>query len=322
MIFPWQTAQWEQLARAKRENRLPHALLLSGIAGIGKMIFADHFARALLCQHEGDDISFCGRCHSCLLIAGRTHPNVLWLEPEEDSRTIKIDQVRAVSDFINQSSLQGDTRIVIINPANAMNINAANALLKTLEEPSKGALLMLISNQYEGLPATILSRCQKVSFSRPETAQALRWLAEQPEKITEPALLLRLANGAPLAALQLMRDDALNARQTLFKALYSLSQQHTDPIKTAAQLKDMEPVKLLDDMLSWTMDIMRLQLGGDTTELINTDFEKQIQDLTQRTKLADNVKRLNYLQAMRGQLASGLNLNKQLIAENALMRFL
>ena len=168
MIFPWQVNQWQQLLQAKSQQRLAHAMLFTGLPGIGKAIFAQHFSSALLCQKLNPDGNPCDRCHSCRLIAGRAHPNMLWLEPEKPGQAIKIDQVRDVSEFISQTSLQGDYRIVIINPADDMNTNAANALLKTLEEPSSGAHLILISNQNERLPATILSRCQRVVFQRPE----------------------------------------------------------------------------------------------------------------------------------------------------------
>ena len=90
-----------------------------------------------------DNNYYCGTCHACRLIAGRAHPNVLWVEPEKEGQTIKVDQIREVSEFVNQSSLQGVHRIVLINPANAMNMHAANALLKTLEEPSSGAIIFI-----------------------------------------------------------------------------------------------------------------------------------------------------------------------------------
>src|SRR5690348_7730311 len=99
MIFPWQTQQWNKLWHAKESNRLPHALLFVGIPGTGKMQFADNFARALLCQ-ESITEGACYRCHACRLITGKSHPNVLWVEPEKDGHAIKVDQIRAVNEFI------------------------------------------------------------------------------------------------------------------------------------------------------------------------------------------------------------------------------
>src|SRR5436190_5622246 len=122
MIFPWQESQWLQLTRMQADARLPHALLFTGMAGIGKAIFANTFAHQLFCQAKST--APCYQCHACRLIKGHTHPNVLWIEPEKEGGTIKVDQIREVTEFISHSSLQGDYRLVMINPANDMNINA------------------------------------------------------------------------------------------------------------------------------------------------------------------------------------------------------
>lgn len=327
MIFPWQAEQWRQLWQAKCEQRLPHALLFSGIPGTGKAQFADGFSRALLCQHSPsspdvrDNNYYCDTCHACRLIAGRAHPNVLWIEPEKDGHTIKIDQIRVVADFINQTSLQGEFRIVIINPANYMNVNSANALLKTLEEPSSGAILILVSDQSAKLPATILSRCQRIVFPRPQAEQAMNWLRQElPNENHE--LLLRLAHGAPLAARQLVDNEILNIRQDLFAALYALGGKQGDPVKSAAKIQDNDPLRLLDFMLGWMMDLLRLQLSGDEGRIINSDYLEQLNDLRQRTQINNNARFMQYLQQLRGQISAGLNLNKQLILETVLIKWM
>jgi DNA polymerase-3 subunit delta' len=324
MIFPWQVEQWQQLWQAKCDQRLPHALLFSGLAGTGKAQFADNFARALLCSTQSADNHYaCGTCHSCRLMAGRAHQNVLWIEPEKDGHTIKIDQVRSVSEYINQTSLQGNLRIVIINPANYMNTNSANALLKTLEEPSSGAVIILVSDQPAQLPATILSRCQRMVFPRPRPEQALTWLKQQltiPD--TNHELLLRVAQGAPLAALQLVKNEILTMRQDLFTALYALAQQQADPIKSAATIQDNDPLRLLDFMLVWIMDLLRLQLSGDEEMITNRDYLSQLSELKQSTELNANTKFMQYLQQIRGQVSVGVNFNKQLLLENILIRWM
>src|SRR5438045_2591489 len=177
MIFPWQQEQWQQLWRAKQENRLPHALLCTGMAGIGKTQFIEEFVRAYCCTQSSDNLE-CA-CHSCRLIENKSHPNVLWMQPEKIGSAIKVDQIREVSEFVQLTSLQDAFRIVVINPADAMNTNAANALLKTLEEPADGALIILISNYASQLPATVLSRCQRLVLSRPSTELGLNWLKKQ-----------------------------------------------------------------------------------------------------------------------------------------------
>jgi len=324
MRFPWQKQQWQQLWYAKQENRLAHALLFSGIKGTGKSHFADHFARALLCQASNTsstDTLNC-HCHSCRLMTGKAHPNMLWIMPEKDSQAIKIDQIREVSEFINQTSLQGAYRIVIINPAQQMNKNAANALLKTLEEPPLGALLMLICDQLAHLPATILSRCQHVLFSRPSLEQSLPWLKEQLKSDQhDPDLLLRLTHGAPLAAIQFVKDEVLPVRQHLFQTLYALIQQQADPIQAATSLSGIDSLRFLDFLLSFIVDILRLQLGASANRIVNADFATQIMTLHQDTLLNKNIKFMEYLQQLRGQICTGINMNKQLMIENVLIHW-
>ncbi len=345
MRLPWQTQQWQQLWHAKQEHRLPHALLFAGMAGTGKFQFANHFAATLLCQKlaipaeeaqgalrpnlarsapcassaetSGDT------CHSCRLMAGKVHPNMLWITPEKEGQAIKIDQIREVFEFIHQTSLQGEYRIVIIHPANQMNLNAANALLKTLEEPPAGSLLILISNQLSPLPATILSRCQSIFFPCPPIEQALPWLKEQltSKEAVNPLLLLRLTQGAPLAALQFVQEGVLSVRQHLFQTLYALSQQQADPIKAATTLSDIDLIRFLDFMLSWILDILRLQLDGNTNAIMNEDFATQITELHQDTLLHHNIKFMDYLQQLRGQICAGINMNKQLLIESVLVRW-
>lgn len=323
MILSWQMQQWQALWRAKQSGRLPHALLLSGVAGIGKVAFAQHFSHALFCQQVTSEGMACDTCHACRLIKGGVHPSVLWLSPEKAGAAIKIDQVREVNEFVSQSSLQGNYRLVVINPADDMNANAANALLKTLEEPAAAAVILLISHQSGRLPATILSRCQRITLPRPKTDEALTWLQDKiTDKSIDAGLLLNLANGAPLAALQLIETDNLTLRQHLFQALVLLSQKQQDPIQSAASVKELEPIPFLDFLLSWVMDLLRLQLGSTENEIVNQDFAKQLSALTQHIPLRENTAFMHYVQQLRAQLCAGLNMNKPLMMESVLIRWM
>jgi DNA polymerase III subunit delta' len=335
MVFPWQIEQWRQLLRAKKDNRLPHALLFTGIKGTGKTHFAECFIRALLCQRpqsllmtantcaELSDTPEVCTCHACRLITGRVHPNLLWVGPEKEGQSIKIDQVRDVSEFINQTSLQGECRIVIIHPAHHMNANAANALLKTLEEPASGAVIILISDQTSRLPATILSRCQHIAFPRPPTSLAIAWVKRQlAENTVDAGLILKLAHGAPLAAIDFVKNKILSLRQDLFQALYLLSQHQSDPIKSAVKIQDIDSLHLLDFMLAWMMDLLRLQLGSHASNMVNSDFSMQLSELSQRTHVRNNTRYMEYLQQLRAQICSGINFNKLLMVENLFVRWM
>lgn len=196
MIFPWHEPYWQQLLFANKSKRLPHALLLSGLSGLGKALFAERFIRLLLCERKNLIDHSCkgNECHACHLITNRSHPNILWLFPEKD--TIKVDQIRQANEFAQHSSFTDDYRFVLINPANAMNISAANALLKTLEEPPAQVILILISDAPYCLPATIRSRCQRLHFQLPDQQNALSWLqANLSTQTIAPELLLKLARG-------------------------------------------------------------------------------------------------------------------------------
>jgi DNA polymerase-3 subunit delta' len=329
MVFPWQKEQWHQLWQALLNNRLPHALLFTGIAGTGKAEFAGHFTRLLLCQNrlptDTDVFNATAQCtcHACRLISGRTHPNVLWIEPDKEGQAIKVDQIREVSEFINQTSLQGEYRIVIINPADRMNTNASNALLKTLEEPSSGAVLILITDQASHLPATILSRCQHIMFPRPQATLAIEWLKNQlPDSSMDAELILNLSNGAPLAALEFVTKEIPIVRHDLFQALYGLSKHETDPIQLAAQLQDIDSLRLLDFMLTWITDLLRLQSGSEKNTIINRDFAPQLAEIGQRSQISNNLRFMDYLLQLRGQICSGINFNKTLMIENLLIRWM
>lgn len=319
MIFSWQATQWAQLSRMLHDKRLPHALLFTGLSGIGKSIFADAYSYLLFCQTPVNEMP-CYKCHACRLVKGRAHPNVLWIEPEKKGSAIKVDQIRAVTEFINQSSFQGEYRVVIINPANNMNINAANALLKTLEEPSSGALLILVSDLRARLPATILSRCQRIVFKVPPTQLALDWLAQKMPEVANREFLLKMAEGAPLAAVELLEDDIMASRATLFQAFIALSKKQGDPIKTAAGLQKVDELTLIDLALSFVCDLMRLHNG--INDIINQDYQPSLLDIQKVKDEQSNHQFLNYLQQLRKQVCEGVNLNKQLLVESILLNWM
>ncbi|MDE2117918.1 MAG: DNA polymerase III subunit delta', partial [Betaproteobacteria bacterium] len=175
-IYPWQKNDWVRLQELRK--RPPHALLFKGSRGIGKLDLTMNFAQLLLCQKPGESGFACGKCPSCHWLEQDSHPDFRLLQPEalslggeesesgkKPSKQISVDQIRGLADFIGMSAHQGGRRVVIIHPAEAMNINAANALLKNLEEPPPGLLFILVSHKPQQLLPTILSRC--LSFNLP-----------------------------------------------------------------------------------------------------------------------------------------------------------
>lgn len=322
MKYPWQEKQWHQLWQAVQANRLPHGLLLSGMAGTGKYQFALHFAQALLCQQVAQNGEPCGNCHACRLVLTAAHPNLTLVAPEEAGHAIKVDQIRTLSEFVQQSSMQHGLRVAIINPAHNMNLNAANALLKTLEEPAAGAIIILVTDQSGHLPATIKSRCQRILFSRPDQALALQWLRDEMGKNDLPAeQALRIAHGAPLTAKALAQQDLLPLRAELFQSLEQLALQKADPLKLAAQWQKVDPVQWLDLLSGWMSDVLRLQLGVARESLVNQDYCEAIARTAERIALQRNHEIMQRAVRMRNQMSNGINFNKQLLMESLLIQW-
>ena len=318
MIYPWQEEQWQQWLKAQQLARMPHALLLTGMAGVGKTAFADAMTAALLCQKKINTFA-CGACHACLQFKARVHPNVIWVEPEKPTAAIKVDQIRALNEFIQQSSLQGEYRVAIITPADNLNLAAANALLKTLEEPASGALILLIHHQRLPLLATIKSRCQRLSFPTPNRQQALAFLKGQ-HAIVDHALLLRLAQGAPLAALQYQEE--LPARDMVFKTLNQLLQKQMDSIGAAAALTAFDLDWVLLQLLTWLQDVIGLQLERPTDELCNIDQVTALQMAAQTFSVQHWLDVWQKVKVARIETLRGIHLNQNLLFENLLLKWM
>ncbi|HST27975.1 MAG TPA: DNA polymerase III subunit delta' [Rudaea sp.] len=234
-LAPWHAQEWQRLLARRAQDRLPHALLLSGAAGLGKRAFAERLTAAILCEQEDAP---CGVCRSCRLFANRaqrdpeeTRPDGSLAQPEghpghPDARFIGhvlneksspkkmyselvVEQIRELSDWLALPPQLGRAQVALIDPADGMNVAAANALLKTLEEPGERRHLILLTSKAARLPATIRSRCQRVDFHLPPRAQALAWLAQKGVEAKTAAQALDVAAGNPGVALELARSDGL-----------------------------------------------------------------------------------------------------------------
>jgi DNA polymerase III subunit delta' len=226
-LAPWLAEHWNSLSERLRRSRLPHAILISGAPGLGKRSLADALVAAALCESRTDDGSACGDCRSCLLIAAGSHPDSVRIgfELRDDGKLrteIVIEQIRSLSQRLSLSSQFGGFQMVIIDPADRMNASAANALLKTLEEPSASTVIILVSDQPSRLAATIRSRCQRVQINIPPHEHALAWLLGQgiSGKDAELALAAMLDN--PGRALEALGDQTLELRNECSRDLLVL----------------------------------------------------------------------------------------------------
>ena len=277
-LLPWQAAAARALA-AKR-GRWPHALLVTGAPGIGKRVLAEWLARALLCESPAGDGAPCGTCASCRYAAAGQHPDQRIIEPVDvvddvakPVEWIVVDRIRALAQWAGLTSHRGGAKAALIAPAERMNAAAANALLKTLEEPPADTYFLLVSHQPGRLPPTIVSRCQRIAAPRPALAQAREWLEAQ--GIADAAGVLAQAHGAPLAAAALADAGYQRERVTWLTALASPSKLSVAALGARIDAAPRDTRKdllaaAIDWLFAWCADLARVRAGG--TPLQNPDF--------------------------------------------------
>lgn len=251
-MLPWLAPYLDQFARWQAHDRLAHAYLLTGPDGVGKGLLADELARHLLCKNRVG----CGQCHACQLVAAGTHPDLYRVEP--DNGTIKVDAIRALTGPVYSAALMGGAKVVVMNGAEHLNLNAANALLKSLEEPPAQTYWLLTSSQPGQLLPTILSRCQKLHVPAPAEADALAWLAG--EGIATNLPLLRRFHGAPLALKAALAGQYLENVHKLQGDLVALETRRLTP-ETFADRWHKEALFCLDELAHRLLDQARLAQG-------------------------------------------------------------
>lgn len=247
MIFGWQRGLWDALFA--RADTMPHALLIAGPAGAGKSELAQAIAQRLLCERASGQQEACGECDACRWFAAGNHPDYRFVAPGSDElddapgegeeaaepgkrpTQIRVEQIRALADFANIGAVRAGARVVVIDPAEAMNHHTANALLKLLEEPPSRVQFVLVSDAPRRLLPTILSRCRQVPHPRPTAEEAQAWLAEQ--GVDDAAALLALCGGMPVAAAELAAASGGAMRERFVRDLRSLDQR-ADPVALAA----------------------------------------------------------------------------------------
>lgn len=248
--YPWLQGAWQNFAGLVEHNRVPHALLLVGQEGIGCDDLAKAMAHLLLCQKPLEGHS-CGRCRSCTLSQADSHPDLFLLRPEEKSQVIKVDQVREMVDFVAKTAQQGGRKLVIIHPAEAMNPAAANALLKSLEEPSGESVFILVSEKAAFLMPTIRSRCARTEIHVPPQQQAVRWLERN--RVDNPDVLLREAGGRPLQVIEWIEQDVWGQRSALERDLVKLLSTPYGFLECSKSALGYGAQWVVEQVLGWVM---------------------------------------------------------------------
>jgi DNA polymerase-3 subunit delta' len=263
--LPWHAPAVARLHTAVAENRLPHALIVHGPAGVGKDVFARTLAATLHCRGRGDDFQPCGNCAECTLSFAGSHPDLRVVEREEDRKTISVDQVRDLSAALAMTSLRNGYRVAVITPAHAMTPSAQNALLKTLEEPAPATLLVLVTSRPSALAATLRSRSQRVEIARPTETESCAWLASRLPG-APPRGLLELAGGSPFRALVIAPHfEALEAQMT--SALQALISGEAEVTAVAADLMGEGLPVRLDWIENLLAAVVRARTPGIATQL-------------------------------------------------------
>jgi DNA polymerase-3 subunit delta' len=291
-VAPAATLPWQQGVVADllaRRARWPHAMLITGPKGIGKRTLAAALAGALVCETAGADGVPCGECPGCRYVAAGQHPDLRILEPidvnddaAKPAEWIGVDRIRLLTQWAQLTSHRGGAKVALIDPAERMNAAAANALLKTLEEPPANTFFILVSHQPGRLPATIVSRCQRIEAPRPTLAQGRAWLAAQGVAVARD--VLAQANGAPLAARALADGALQDERAAWMKALASPRGLSATALGARIDAGPRETRKdrlaaAIDWLIGWCADLARVRAGGMPAQ--NPDYRADLVELAQ-----------------------------------------
>jgi DNA polymerase III subunit delta' len=295
-LYPWLEPSANRLRAARAAGRLPSALLIHEAPGTGGMELALLAARLQLCSGE---TPACGRCNSCRRVNQREHPDfsVVVPDPELKLGQISVDQVRALSVQLTLSSYEGRGTVTVLVPADALNRNAANALLKTLEEPRPDAVLILLTTSPSLLPATIRSRCQKLSIAVPDRAAAVAWLsAQQPAHKADWPAVLDVLGTAPVEALAADVRQILGIRADVLQLLTDARRGRIDVVRVAE---------------SWAKDELPLRLRGIenclASRVLAADSGARLQDGTADMNIRTALGLLRDVGELQRQLATSLN---------------
>ncbi|NGY06322.1 hypothetical protein [Solimonas terrae] len=304
--LPWQETLWLELTALVLQQRLPHALLLVGGAGVGKRWFARALTAFALCEKPSGYA--CGQCRSCQQLAVGSHPNAAVLgvdghlglamtedsvheqglahwQPKPDSkrRDIPIDAARNLIERLLIVSHYGSAKFALIDPADLLNTSSANALLKTIEEPRPGTHLLLVSERPQALLPTLRSRCQRVRFATPEAEAARHWMAAQNVRDDDA---LELALGAPLRAVALAQGDGIAIRRQWAELWSAVAAARKDPLTAAAAIDKDTLVEHLQWSQQWLAAQLRELLVGDAAAAQREGVAQMIVDVGEAQRRA------------------------------------
>jgi DNA polymerase-3 subunit delta' len=308
----WLAPLCERLLAMRRQDRLPHALLLLGQPQGGQTELGLWLAALLLCDRNGS--ASCGLCPGCRLFLAGTHPDFCRIGPEEDSAVIRVEQIRRLSENFSLKSYRGAAKVALIDPADTMNLNSFNALLKLLEEPSDNTYLILCASRSDRLPRTIVSRCARLRLPLPSADEALAWLNRH-RKHAGWERLLRLAGGAPFLALKYSASGVEEIDVEMQEAVETAEKGGLDILATAASWSRDQPGARLVWLESWLT--ARLRAAASSSDMVNNNRMPCLRVPAREPMIRGGYRLLDALREARSLVDGALN--KQLLFEGLLI---
>lgn len=257
-LYPWLEQPWEQCKTILDSDRVPGAILLIAPNGLGVNVLVERFRSSLMCVNYESEA--CGFCHSCELMKSGSHPDVHTISPEKEGKSITVDQIRASNRWAQESSHLDGYRLIVVEPAEAMNEAASNALLKTLEEPADKCIFLLVSPAIERLMPTIVSRCQQWKVTPPSAVSGEAWLKQEHGKAI-PNYVLPLCSGMPLDALAMLKSGEIEECQQVFDGYLTYVKQVNSDLLALGALINKHPSRNLMWLWHLLTDTQKVAFG-------------------------------------------------------------
>lgn len=261
-LYPWLEPVWQRWQSMLLDHNMPHAVLCSAPTGTGIENVVAKLVAAIVCKNSDDDA--CGFCHSCELSASGHHPDIHWVMPEKEGKGISVEQIRDANRRAVESSQLGGKRVIIINPAEAMNESASNALLKTLETPSNNCVFILLTQDKHKLLPTITSRCQSWQIPQIEKSMLMDWLQSHPSVDNKTSLnwfCLKMYAQSPVSALQFIEQDKQSQWEQLVEVTLRGLKTKMLPIAEVQTVFKSEPLEKLTWLIYLFSDIQKAQFS-------------------------------------------------------------
>ncbi|NOI13364.1 DNA polymerase III subunit delta' [Vibrio hepatarius] len=311
-LYPWLDELWQEWRDSLDAGRFSNSAILTADYGLGHEQLVDAFSRAVMCSNYASEA--CGFCHSCQLMNSGSHPDYHVVEPEKEGKSITVEQIRHCNRQAQESSQLAGVRLFVIQPAEAMNESAANALLKTLEEPSSNCMFLLVTHRPSLLLPTITSRCQQWTLAAPNSATISEWIAQQ-DSVSVPPYAAHINNNSPLKTLAFAKEGEADTYQAIEQQLLQAVNGQGDVMKFAKELS-ANPAERLAWIWYLLTDAQKVHFGVDAPFF--TPGAAQLAAVVSYTKLYEQAEALSSLIE---QLREHTGLNSELLILDWLFKF-